>query len=38
LPEAKYILSYGGRIDLIPLTVGLSTTKTIEKMKKVSGG
>jgi D-beta-D-heptose 7-phosphate kinase/D-beta-D-heptose 1-phosphate adenosyltransferase len=38
LPEAKYILSYGGRVDLIPLTVGLSTTKTIEKMKKVSGG
>jgi D-beta-D-heptose 7-phosphate kinase/D-beta-D-heptose 1-phosphate adenosyltransferase len=34
LPEAKIMASFGGKIELIPLTEGLSTTKTIEKMSK----
>lgn len=37
LPEAPIMASFGGKIELIPLTEGLSTTKTIEKMKKAPG-
>lgn len=37
LPEAKIMASFGGKIELIQLTEGLSTTKTIEKMKMTSG-
>ena len=36
LPEAPIMASFGGKIELIPLTEGLSTTKTIEKMKMTS--
>ncbi len=34
LPEAKIMASFGGKVELIKLTAGLSTTKTIEKMTK----
>lgn len=37
LPEAPIMASFGGKIELIPLTEGLSTTKIIEKMKVPSG-
>ena len=37
LPEAKIMASFGGKVELIELTEGLSTTKTIEKMKIPSG-
>ena len=36
LPEAKIMDSFGGTIELIELTEGLSTTKTIEKMRVTS--
>ena len=34
LPEAKVVKKYMGEIILIPMIPGLSTTKTIEKIKK----
>lgn len=37
LPEAPIMASFGGKIELIKLTEGLSTTKIIEKMKTPSG-
>lgn len=37
LPEAPIMASFGGKIELIQLTEGLSTTKIIEKMKTPSG-
>lgn len=32
LPEAKIMASFGGKVELIKLTEGLSTTRTIEKI------
>lgn len=32
-----FVESYGGKVELIPLVAGLSTTKTIEKMKEQPG-
>ena len=37
LPEAKIMAGFGGKVELIELTEGLSTTNTIEKMKMSSG-
>lgn len=36
LPEAPIMATFGGRVELIPLTEGLSTTKIIEKMRNPS--
>ena len=36
LPEAKIMASFGGKVELIKLTEGLSTTKTIEKINKTA--
>jgi D-beta-D-heptose 7-phosphate kinase/D-beta-D-heptose 1-phosphate adenosyltransferase len=35
IPEAKFVQAYGGVVDLVPLTEGLSTSKTIDKIKIV---
>lgn len=32
IPEAKIVLGYGGRVELIEFVSGYSTTKTIEKL------
>lgn len=37
IPEAKIVQSYGGAVELIPLTEGLSTTNTLSKIKKAGG-
>lgn len=34
LPEAKVILAYGGKVEIMPLYEGHSTTSAIQKMKK----
>lgn len=34
LPEAKLVKGYGGNIVIIPMIPGVSTTKTIERLKK----
>ena len=34
MPEAKVIRSYGGKIEIIPIIEGYSTTKTIRDIKK----
>ncbi len=34
IPEAKIVQSYGGQVELVPLTQGLSTTTTLAKIKK----
>ena len=34
LPEAKIVQSYGGRVELVNLVAGKSTTKIIEKMRQ----
>ena len=31
---AKEVLAYGGRVEFLPLVSGVSTTKTIEKIRK----
>lgn len=33
LPEAKVVQAYGGKVDIMPLYEGYSTTSTIEKLK-----
>jgi len=34
MPEAKVVKSYGGKVEIIPLINGYSTTKTINEIKK----
>lgn len=31
---AKEVLAYGGRVEFLPIISGVSTTKTIEKIRK----
>ena len=34
LPEAKIVQAYGGKVAIMPLYDGYSTTSTLEKIKK----
>jgi D-beta-D-heptose 7-phosphate kinase/D-beta-D-heptose 1-phosphate adenosyltransferase len=34
---AEFVESYGGRVVLVPLVEGLSTTNTIERIAKAGG-
>lgn len=37
LPEAKVVRAHGGRVVLLPLTAGISTTRLIERVGTASG-